>query len=163
MASRRVRSSWGEGIEFIRWNGEGLELDRNRIQAGILDCVDFVQFGGDWVNFYGLFMLEYPNFLLKASSQMILCHFQIILTLQIEPESFRHAEEIETSRKAVSGEMARLPWTISLIRRAGTLISLASRAWLMPRGVRNSSRKISPGWIGGSFGSDRLFIRVSHS
>src|ERR1043166_5775817 len=40
---------------------------------------------------------------------------------------------------------------ISLIRRGGTLVSLARRYWLSPKGLRNSSSRMSPGWIGGSF------------
>src|SRR6266566_4238526 len=51
-------------------------------------------------------------------------------------------------RSAVLALIARSPRTISLIRRGGTLISLANRYWLMPSGARNSSWRISPGWIG---------------
>jgi hypothetical protein len=49
------------------------------------------------------------------------------------------------SRNAVSGVIARLPCTISLIRRGGTLMSLANRYWLIPIGSKNSSNRISPG------------------
>src|SRR5205823_2901485 len=55
-------------------------------------------------------------------------------------------------RSAVSAVMARWPRTISLIRRGGTPVSLARRYWLRPSGARNSSCRISPGWIGGNFG-----------
>lgn len=54
---------------------------------------------------------------------------------------------IQDKRKAVSGVMARLPCTISLIRRGGILISLAKRYWLISIGRKNSSSKISPGWM----------------
>src|SRR5512143_989030 len=37
------------------------------------------------------------------------------------------------------------------MRRAGTLMSLASRYWLMPPGTRNSAFKISPGCTGAGF------------
>ena len=47
--------------------------------------------------------------------------------------------------------MDRCPCTISLIRRGATLMSLANRYWLMPKGFRNSSSRISPGWMGGEF------------
>jgi YD repeat-containing protein len=52
------------------------------------------------------------------------------------------------SRSAVSALIRRWPCTISLIRRAGTPICLASWYWLTPSGRRNSSSKISPGCIG---------------
>ena len=53
------------------------------------------------------------------------------------------------SRSAVSALIARLPCTISLMRLCGTLMSFATRYCVMPSGFRNSSRRISPGWIGG--------------
>jgi hypothetical protein len=43
------------------------------------------------------------------------------------------------NRRAISAVIARGPRTISLIRRGGTLVSLATRYWLMPSGIRNSS------------------------
>ena len=36
----------------------------------------------------------------------------------------------------MSALMARVPRTISLMRRGGTLVSLASRYWLRPKGSR---------------------------
>src|SRR5712692_5492171 len=44
--------------------------------------------------------------------------------------------------------MRRWPCTISLTRRAGTPISLASWYWLTASGLRNSSSRISPGCAG---------------
>src|SRR5437762_1956826 len=41
--------------------------------------------------------------------------------------------------------MARLPCTISLMRRGGTPMSFASRYSVRPSGLRNSSTSISPG------------------
>src|SRR5579885_340599 len=53
------------------------------------------------------------------------------------------------SRSAVSGVIARLPLTISLMRICGTPIALASAYWERPRGFRKSSRSTSPGCAGG--------------
>src|SRR5881296_519364 len=46
--------------------------------------------------------------------------------------------------------MARLPCTISLMRRGGTPMSFASRYSVRPSGLRNSSTSISPGVTSGS-------------
>jgi len=54
------------------------------------------------------------------------------------------------SRNAVSALIARIPWTISLIRRGGTVMSFASRYCVSPSGSRNSSSRTSPGCIGAS-------------
>ncbi len=62
------------------------------------------------------------------------------------------------SRSAVSAVIRRLPCTISLMRRGGTLRPLASRYWLSPSGSRNSSRRISPGCMG-----SRIFLVMSGS
>src|ERR1700737_3339506 len=51
-------------------------------------------------------------------------------------------------RRAVSALIPRLPWTISLIRRAGTSIAFATRYCEIPIGSRNSAKRISPGWVG---------------
>ena len=56
--------------------------------------------------------------------------------------------EYRDSRRAVSGLITRTPCTISLIRRAGTLISFAKRYSLIPIGFKDSSRSSSPGLIG---------------
>lgn len=48
-------------------------------------------------------------------------------------------------------EIVRFPWTISLMRRPGTAISLARRYSVMPSGFRNSSERISPGVTYGNF------------
>jgi len=77
-------------------------------------------------------------------------HLQIIVRLQIEPELWRYAEVLAQPQSSVS-EIARCPCTISLIRLAGTLMSLASLYWLMHIGVRKSSIRISPGCIGDIF------------
>src|SRR6185437_1493540 len=47
-----------------------------------------------------------------------------------------------------SALIRRCPWTISLIRLAGTSTALAGWYWLTPSGPRNSSRRISPGCTG---------------
>jgi len=49
------------------------------------------------------------------------------------------------SRNAVSALIARLPRTISLIRRGGTLSPCASLYWESPSGLRKSSSRTSPG------------------
>src|ERR1019366_3298358 len=54
------------------------------------------------------------------------------------------------SRSAVSAVIPRRSFTISPTRVAGTPIAMASAFALRPIGTRNSSRSISPGWIGGS-------------
>jgi hypothetical protein len=61
-------------------------------------------------------------------------------------------------RNAVSGVMPRRPRTMSFTRVAGTCSLLASALTLKSRGARQSSRRMSPGWIG------RIpFLGVSHS
>lgn len=51
-------------------------------------------------------------------------------------------------RQAVSGEIPRLPWMISLIRWSGTPTCLAKATWLIPKGFKNSPKRISPGCVG---------------
>jgi len=57
------------------------------------------------------------------------------------------------SRRTVSAVMARLPWTISLMRRGGTEMSRAKRHREIRCGLRNSSNRIVPGWMGLRFAS----------
>src|SRR5208283_2882624 len=57
-------------------------------------------------------------------------------------------------RRSVSAVTARLPSTISLIRRGGTRNARASAVWLRLSGRRNSSSRISPGvGLGSQYGS----------
>ncbi len=72
---------------------------------------------------------------------------KIVAGLQVEPELRLHSEEAP-KRRAESAVTDRFPWTISLIRRCATLMLLAIRYWVIPIGSRNSSNRISPGWIG---------------
>ena len=51
----------------------------------------------------------------------------------------------------VSTVISLLQWISWLIRFAGTLISFASWLWVIFIGLRNSSKRISPGVIGDSF------------
>src|SRR6478609_933575 len=51
--------------------------------------------------------------------------------------------------------MARLPGTISLIRRGGTFTALASAVCDRAMGFRNSSIRIPPGW---GFGSRSVIV-----
>lgn len=46
----------------------------------------------------------------------------------------------------MSAVMARLPSTISLMRRGGTLMALASAVCDNSIGFKNSSIRMSPGW-----------------
>jgi hypothetical protein len=55
------------------------------------------------------------------------------------------------NRKAVSAVMDRPLLTIPLILLGGTMMSRASWLMLMPIGFMNSSKRISPGWMGSSF------------
>src|SRR5271168_4430607 len=64
------------------------------------------------------------------------------------------------SRSAVSALMARLVCTISLIRRGGTSIALASRYCEMPIGSRNSLLRISPGWVGAKSAMGLSFLVI---
>src|SRR5437868_1601527 len=48
-------------------------------------------------------------------------------------------------RRSVSAVIARLPRTISLMRRGGTPMARANAFWVMPIGFMNSSARISPG------------------
>src|SRR6266849_3216847 len=64
------------------------------------------------------------------------------------------------NRSAVSAVIERVPWMISLIRGGGTRISLASRYWLIPKGLRNSSNRTSPGGTGGSFAACGLRVVI---
>src|SRR6478735_2572276 len=63
-------------------------------------------------------------------------------------------------RSAVSAVIARLPCTISLMRRAGTSIALAIRYCVMPIGSRNSVMRISPGWVGAKSAMSVSFLVV---
>lgn len=53
------------------------------------------------------------------------------------------------SRNAVSGVTRRLPRIISFNRGKEIPSRTAKADWLIPRGLRNSSRSISPGCVGG--------------
>src|SRR6478609_5368651 len=63
-------------------------------------------------------------------------------------------------RSAVSAVIARLPRTISLIRRGGTSIALAIRYCVIPIGSRNSVMRISPGWVGSKSAMGLSFLVV---
>ena len=72
----------------------------------------------------------------------------VVAGLHAEPELGRSAE-VAGEPHAVSGVIARLPWTISLIRISATRNALASAYWLIASGSRKSPRRTSPGWAGG--------------
>ena len=61
-------------------------------------------------------------------------------------------------RSAASALILRSPWTISLIRLAGTEIERASWYWLSSSGLRNSVRRISPGCTGGMITSLSIWL-----
>ena len=48
-------------------------------------------------------------------------------------------------KMAISVLIARRPWTMSEIADWGLWMAFARRYWEMPIGIRNSSRRISPG------------------
>jgi hypothetical protein len=48
-------------------------------------------------------------------------------------------------RRSVSAVIARLPFTMALMRLSGTSMACANRYWLLPIGLRNSSSNTSPG------------------
>ena len=52
------------------------------------------------------------------------------------------------SRKAVLGVIPRRLLTISFILWYGTCISFDNSLWVIPIGIKNSSRSISPGCVG---------------
>jgi len=54
----------------------------------------------------------------------------------------------------------RLPCTISLTRRGGTLMSRARRYWESPISWRKSSNRTSPGWIGVSLSEARAAVAM---
>ncbi len=65
------------------------------------------------------------------------------------------------SRIAVSGVMARFPWTISLMRRGGTPIWRASSFCDKLSGSKNSSFNTSPGWTGFKYLSSFAMFKAS--
>ena len=58
-------------------------------------------------------------------------------------------------RKAVFVVTERLPLIISLRRGYETPRRRASAVWVILRGLTNSSKSISPGWVGGRFRGSR--------
>lgn len=74
---------------------------------------------------------------------------EIEVGLKPEPKLGGDAK-VFANRSAVSAVIARFPFTIALMRPGGTAISRASLLMLMPIGFMNSSKRISPGWIGSS-------------
>lgn len=84
----------------------------------------------------------------------IICSSLSLIALRASRSSYSSCNPIQNCtevpntlarRKAVSAVMPRLPSTISLMRRGGTPMELASLVWLIAIGSRNSSRRISPG------------------
>jgi hypothetical protein len=71
---------------------------------------------------------------------------------ELDGDRGEHLVELEDAAVAGVGVDDQLgePWTISLILRGGTAMSLASRYRLMPIGLKNSSRRTSPGCTGAS-------------
>ena len=82
---------------------------------------------------------RFPSRSFSTSRSYLVCRF--IQNRSVMPKN-------RERRNAVSAVIALFPCTISLIRRAGTLMALARRYWLTSIGFRNSSKRISPGCIG---------------
>src|SRR5258706_8571023 len=93
---------------------------------------------------------QHPHLFPETGTQTVLLCFEIMPGLDIQPEALE-VPKYRARRNAVSAVTARLPRTISLIRRGGTPTSLASWYWLTSSGFRKSSRRTSPGVVGGSF------------
>ncbi len=68
-------------------------------------------------------------------------------SLQVDPEPIRHPE-VTRQPKGRIGTERTLPMNNLVDPPAGTQICFANLYWLTPNGKRNSSIRISPGWIG---------------
>lgn len=68
--------------------------------------------------------------------------------LDAGPELHRVTEKAGKAQRCIGADTPS-PRHILLMRMTGTLMSWASRYWLMSKGFRNSSRSISPGCTGG--------------
>jgi hypothetical protein len=88
------------------------------------------------------------QFLFDSFGGFIFGDFEIVARLQIQPEP-RCFVEVSSKPKRRIRRDARRSWTISEIRVTGPRKSSASLFMLTPRGFKYSSRRISPGWIGG--------------
>ena len=67
------------------------------------------------------------------------------------------APKYRARRSAVSAVMPRFSLTMSLMRVAGTRSAIANWCADMPRGDRNSSRRISPGSMSGSRSLSKVY------
>ena len=81
---------------------------------------------------------------------------QRVLHLQTHPETAATCLKYFASLNAVSAVIPRFLRTISFIRLVGAPMSRASRFWLRFIGLRNSSRRISPGCTGSSFSISKI-------
>jgi len=70
-------------------------------------------------------------------------------------QKFADIPNTRDNRKAVSGVTERRPLMISLRRGYETPRRRASSACVSSRGLTNSSKSISPGWVGGRFRGSR--------
>ncbi len=77
--------------------------------------------------------------------------FEIVVGLKAEPESLAGSQRRSETHGRIGRYSALGRGTISSIRRGGTPAARASAFWLISRGMRNSSRSTSPGWMLGSF------------
>ncbi len=83
---------------------------------------------------------QHLDLLCQPSREAIPFDVEVVGCLEIEPESVRRPEE-PGEAGALSAVTARLPSTISLMRRGGTLRLLARRYWDSPRGFQEVLEK----------------------
>ena len=93
---------------------------------------------------------RHPHDLVDLLADRPLRRFDVETVLQIEPELRRGAERLAQAQRGVGGDAARSA-AMRSTRVRGTPIALASAPGDRASGTRNSSRRISPGWRGGSF------------
>ena len=73
---------------------------------------------------------------------------ELFTTLGVEPFG-TNEDPLDADERARFPVVAGQTYYLRVVGE--TLMSLARRYWLMPMGNRNSSRRISPGWMGASF------------
>jgi hypothetical protein len=87
---------------------------------------------------------QHLDFLLQSSLEAVLLHFEIVPRLEVQPETLRQAKvarqpegRVGRDRTLAADDLVDAAWVQPM--------SFASRYWLIPIGLRNSSSRISPG------------------
>jgi len=99
------------------------------------------------------------DFPLETSSQFNLLDLKVVMCLQVQPGSCRGTQVPGQSERGIRCDRTR-PVDDFIDTGGGTRISLASRYWLIPKGLRNSSNRTSPGGTGGSFAACGLRVVI---